>query len=206
VINGHFYWYQEEWSNLGHRCLQRLTLGDTEPTATFTVTANGGLSMTFDSTGSTAPGGAAEFSWQFNDAFGAETVEQPEPAITHTFPEAGTYSIGLTVFSPSGLSIGTGGLVTTGHSGFTPAFTFSPAQPAAGQAVSFSALTVVSRKPVVNYLWEFGDGTTGSGPTPTHVYAQPGTYRVKAVLFSGVGSAFPGSGAAPVFAETIRVG
>lgn len=25
VINGHFYWYQEEWSNDGHTCLQRYT-------------------------------------------------------------------------------------------------------------------------------------------------------------------------------------
>src|SRR5215472_8885462 len=25
VINGHFYWYQEEWSNQTHSCLQRLT-------------------------------------------------------------------------------------------------------------------------------------------------------------------------------------
>src|SRR5579862_2875499 len=36
VINGHFYWYQEEWSDLGHRCLQRLTLPSEAPTATFT--------------------------------------------------------------------------------------------------------------------------------------------------------------------------
>ncbi len=53
---------------------------------------------------------------------------------------------------------------------------------------------------MINYLWEFGDGTTGSGPTPTHTYARPGTYTVTAVLFSGVGSAFPGAGAGPVYA------
>ena len=27
--------------------------------------------------------------------------------------------------------------------------------------------------------WDFGDGTYGSGPTPTHTYSQPGTYVVK---------------------------
>ncbi len=29
------------------------------------------------------------------------------------------------------------------------------------------------------YAWDFGDGGTGDGPTPTHVYAEPGTYDVK---------------------------
>ena len=50
VINGHFYWYQEEWSNLGHACVQRLTLPDTLPTATERVTAGSGLDVTFDAT------------------------------------------------------------------------------------------------------------------------------------------------------------
>jgi hypothetical protein len=205
VVNGHFYWYQEEWSNAGHTCLQRFTLPSDGPTATETVTAVGGDAMTFDATGSTAPGGVAEFSWQFNDAFGAETLAQPSPVITHTFPEAASYSTGLAVFAPDGLSIGTGGIVTTGHNGFTPGFSFAPATPATGQTVSFHALAVLSRRPVSNFLWEFGDGSVGSGPAPTHVYDKPGTYKVIAVLFSGVGSAFPGAGAAPIVSEEVTV-
>ena len=198
VIKGHFYWYQEEWSNLTHSCVQRLTLPSTLPTARETVTAGSGTGMTFDASGSTAPGGVADFSWQFNDAFAAQTVEQTTPTITHTFPAAGAYSTGVAVFNPDGLSAGTGGIVTTGQNGFTPAFTVSKARKEDGRdgrAVQFSALTTVSGQPVINYLWEFGDGSTGSGPTPTHTYERPGTYTVTAVLFSGVGSAFPGAAA-----------
>jgi PKD repeat protein len=202
VINGHFYWYQEEWSNDGHTCLQRYTRNGGLPTATFTDTAGTGLAMNFDATGCTAPGGVAEFSWQFNDSFAAPTVEQPTPAITHTFPSAGAYSVGLAVFGPNGPSAGTGGIVTAGQNGLTPGVTFSTS----GRSVSFSALTTISAQPVVNYLWEFGDGTTGSGPTPTHVHRRPGTYTVTAVLFSGVGSAFPGAGAAPVTQRQVTVG
>jgi plastocyanin len=205
VINGHFYWYQEEWSNWTHSCVQRLTLPSTLPSASETVTHGSGTDMTFDAGGSTAPGGVADYSWQFNDAFAAQTVEQTTPTITHTFPAAGAYSTGVAVFASDGLSAGTGGIVTTGQDGFTPAFTFSRGG-AGGKTVSFSALTTVSGKPVLSYLWEFGDGSTGSGPTPTHTYSRPGTYKVKAVLFSGVGSAFPGDGAGPVYAQNITVG
>ena len=36
IIDGHLYWYQEEWSNQGHQCLQRLSFSGERPTATFT--------------------------------------------------------------------------------------------------------------------------------------------------------------------------
>jgi len=71
--------------------------------------------------------------------------------------------------------------------------------------VSFSALGTVSAQPVMTYLWEFGDGTTGSGQSPTHVYRRPGRYIVTLVMFSGVGSAFPGAGAGPVSTQSLRV-
>lgn len=205
VINGHYYWYQPEWSNAGHTCLERYTPRDPFPTATFRATAGSGTTMTFDATGSNAQGGVAKFTWQFNDEFGASTVLQTTPSITHTFPVAGAYSIGLAVSGPSGISIGTGGIITTGHNGFTPGFTFSPTSPSTGQAVTFNALSTISRHPVTSTLWEFGDGTTGAGLSPTHTYEHPGTYHVVAVLFSGIGSAYPGGGAAPVVAETVTV-
>jgi len=105
----------------------------------------------------------------------------------------------------NGTSTGNGAIVTTGHSGKTTGFTFTPKHPAAGHPVSFSALATVSAQPVITYLWEFGDGTTGSGRTPTHVYSRPGHYRVKLVMFSGTGSAFPGAGAGPVSTQSLTV-
>ncbi len=204
-IDGHYYWYQEEWSNDGHTCLQWLSPPKIFPKATFTVTAGSGRTMTFDATGSTAPGGVADYVWQFNDAFGAQTIEKGSPKITHTFPSAGSYSVGLTVYSHTGLSSGAGGIVTTGRSGFAHGFAFSPAKLAAGTKVSFTALTEVSAKKVLTWFWEFGDGTTGSGPRPTHIYKKAGTYRVILVMFSGVGSAFPGAGAGPIVTRSVTV-
>ncbi|MGN6868834.1 MAG: PKD domain-containing protein [Solirubrobacteraceae bacterium] len=211
VINGHFYWYQEEWSNYTHTCVQRVDLPRQLPTAQETVTAGSGTDMTFDASRSTAPGGVTDFSWQFNAVPNAQTVEQTTPTITYTFPAAGAYSTGVTVFNADGLSAGTGGIVVTGQNGFQPAFTVSQRRGddghgnSNGQTVRFSALTFVSGQPVINYLWEFGDGTTGSGATPTHTYRHPGFYTVTAVLFSGTGSAFPGQGAGPIYQQTIKV-
>jgi PKD repeat protein len=205
VINGHFYWYQEEWSNQGRTCLQRLGALGTKPTATFTATAGSGRTIRFDATGSTAVGGVNSYVWQFNDAFGAPVVATTSTIITHTFPADGPYSIGLTVFAQDGLSTGTGAIVTTGQNGFTPGFTFSPATPAVGQAVAFSALSTMSNQPVITYLWEFGDGSTASVGQPTHTYTKPGTYKIRLELFSGTGSAFPGAGAGPIATRLITV-
>ena len=50
-----------------------------------------------------------------------------------------------------------------------------------GQTVTFSgAFTDQSVQDTHTILWDFGDGTTASGTlTPTHVYADNGTYTVK---------------------------
>ena len=32
---------------------------------------------------------------------------------------------------------------------------------------------------IASYQWDFGDGTTGTGITASHTYAQPGTYQIK---------------------------
>ena len=40
----------------------------------------------------------------------------------------------------------------------------------------------------LTYAWSFGDGTTGSGVAPTHVYALSGTYTVSLEVSDGCGS------------------
>lgn len=45
---------------------------------------------------------------------------------------------------------------------------------------AFDATTSVDADgDVAHYDWSFGDGTSGTGPTPTHIYAESGTYRVR---------------------------
>jgi hypothetical protein len=75
-----------------------------------------------------------------------------------------------------------------------------------GQAIGVWVAGVTTADEEGMPMWEVGDGTTGSGPALTHTYARPGTYTVTAVLFSGVGSAFPGQGAGAIYQQKITVG
>lgn len=55
----------------------------------------------------------------------------------------------------------------------------SPVSPEAGEEVTFTdASEADDACPIEAREWAFGDGATGTGPTTTHVYGDPGTYEV----------------------------
>jgi hypothetical protein len=110
VINGRGYWLQPEWSNQTYQCLDFWSSNGASATASFSQSPGSETTVNFDATGSTATGGVAEYVWQFNDAPGqpAEntTIETTQPTISHTFPQAGTYVVALTVMGSDGTSNG----------------------------------------------------------------------------------------------------
>ena len=80
-----------------------------------------------------------------------------------------------------------------GHCHHTPAptaaFSFTPAAPFAGDSVQFdaSASTAGTERDdddddvtaaILTYAWNFGDGSTAEGVTPTHTFTDAGTYNV----------------------------
>jgi hypothetical protein len=65
------------------------------------------------------------------------------------------------------------------------AFTFAPASPPAGLAVSFSDAS--SGAPTV-WAWSFGDGGTSTNQNPSHTYAASGTYTVTLTVTGSGGS------------------
>lgn len=63
----------------------------------------------------------------------------------------------------------------------TADFTFTPASPPALDPVSFDGTPSHANNAggyLIDYQWNFGDSSTGSGPNPSHAYAVPGTYNV----------------------------
>ena len=71
------------------------------------------------------------------------------------------------------------GTINTGAP--NPLFTFLPQNPTAFQTVRFDGTgSTASRGAVIaQYVWEFGDGSGGTGATATHAYSVPGTYGVR---------------------------
>lgn len=96
------------------------------------------------------------------------------------------------VSTPSGYVVsGDGGLVarqvcSTPGAAPSPAFSWQPPHPGAGEPVAFIDL---STGDPTTWQWSFGDGGTASTRNATHVFASPGTYRAELEAHSSNGSA-----------------
>jgi PKD repeat protein len=56
----------------------------------------------------------------------------------------------------------------------------------AGSPVSLTASITGGTN--VAYAWNFGDGTTGTGASPTHTYSAPGSYTATVTATNSLGS------------------
>ncbi|HEY8022314.1 MAG TPA: PKD domain-containing protein, partial [Thermoanaerobaculia bacterium] len=71
-----------------------------------------------------------------------------------------------------------------GGGGLAAAFTFSPAAPSTGQAVSFDPSPSTGNPTI--FGWTFGDGSSSSVHSPSHVYTSAGNYSVVLTVCAGV--------------------
>lgn len=61
----------------------------------------------------------------------------------------------------------------------TASFTFTPQNPAIGEAVTFTSTSTDADGHIVEWLWDFGDGTPGgTGERVTHTFRQDGNFTV----------------------------
>ena len=61
----------------------------------------------------------------------------------------------------------------------TAVFVYDPSSPSVGMMVHFNASSSHdSDGDQLSYLWTFGDGSSATGSTPTHIYSQPGNFTV----------------------------
>jgi PKD repeat protein len=156
------------------------------PSATFTVSPNTvgvGERVNVDAAASqAAPGGdrfLIRYDWTWGDGRTSEGVRQ-----SHTYSQAGAYTITLTVADNTGRTGTSTQSVTVGQGQLPVAnFNFSPTAPRVNNLVSFDA-TVSTAPPgrtITRHEWNFGDNSpilSGVEPRPTHTYSAPGTYVV----------------------------
>jgi PKD repeat protein len=175
----------------------------TPPTAAFTFSPAApvqGSPVSFDGSGSSDPNAGAtitSYSWNFGDS---STGGGEFPS--HTYSSPGIYTSTLRVTDSLGLqSTATSQQVVVAPTPttvpVTPVTPVVPVVPPAsdetptaafalrtsfrgtGQPLKFDASA--SSDPdgsIVAYAWNFGDGSVGSGASPSHAFRRPGTYTV----------------------------
>ncbi|MEK0086023.1 PKD domain-containing protein [Benzoatithermus flavus] len=120
-------------------------------------------------------GGPLRYHWDFGDGDGADIVNP-----TKVYRRGAEYPVTLTVEDDSGFPGNRSTdriLVRVAESPIADA---GAAQVAcAGSEVRFDGSGSRDADGVVNrFTWDFGDGATGGGDRPVHVYGKPGDYRV----------------------------
>ena len=137
------------------------------------------LNVIFDAGLSEDSDGSIEvYSWDFGDG---ETGEGE--SVSHTYGEAGTYNVTLTVTDDGGKSstvqksVQVASADTPPPTNDVPSANFSFAATELG--VAFDASTSEdSDGEIVSYAWDFGDGETGEGKSVNHTYSEADTYNV----------------------------
>lgn len=150
------------------------------PVASFTYspdTPKVGETTIFNASASyDSDGTIANWNWDFGDGTGGtgEIVE-------HAYVDAGTVTVTLTVTDDDGLNGTDTADITVSPALKSPVASFAENATTVltGEVIQFDASE--SYDPdgtIVSYLWDFGDGTNGSGVTVGHSYADNGAYPV----------------------------
>jgi chitodextrinase len=142
--------------------------------------------VTFTSTSTSSIGTAiANLFWNFGDGTTASGT-----IVTHRFAE-GTFNVILEVTDSSGISAQKLQPISVG-AGRVPTATFVVSPPTGitvNSQVFFnaSASTPGLGRRIVRYAWEFGNGSTGSGPTTNTTYSTVGAKTVTLTVTDDVG-------------------
>ncbi len=155
----------------GCLCLLGILARAQAPVAQFTANPTSGcapLTVKF-----TDQSGNKPTSWEWD--FGNGQVSSQESPTIGFGP--GTYTITLIVKNSSGTDAIRQLNYITVYASPTVSFGLNHLA-CAPTDIQFQQFSQPGQGVITNYVWNFGDGSTGSGATPTHLYTQPGYYTV----------------------------
>lgn len=114
------------------------------------------------------------FQWYWGDG---DSLYSNSKTLTHRFRSPGLHLVKLKAFTPKGYYVWYSDSIEAKSRIRLSASTESQ-RACQWQQVSFrpEVITQVADPDTEAYLWDFGDGTTGTKVQPSHVYPTPGTY------------------------------
>ncbi|WNY23344.1 hypothetical protein MmiHf6_06510 [Methanimicrococcus hongohii] len=112
-----------------------------------------------------------KYTWSFGDGATSNQIGN----VSHTYTKEGNYTVSLTISNSYGNQTETKTNYIYVGSGVVADFTANNTAGASPLSVKF---TDNSSGNPTKYSWDFGDGTTSSEKSPTHVYNSTGTYTV----------------------------
>ena len=116
--------------------------------------------------------GAGVWGWDFGDATAMVTTQNPK----HLYAKAGVYTVRLIVGSAGGCVDSVKQKVTV-HD--TPLASFSTTNNCSKDSIHFKNTSIADPSTnITGYLYDFGDGKTGTRADMGHLYAAGGTYKV----------------------------
>jgi PKD repeat protein len=158
-----------------------------------------GLRCSFNAGGSSDSDGTIQtYAWDFGDGTTAGGL-----TAKHTYQLPGTYTARLTVTDNGGASTAASKNMTVSNLPPTASFTVA----CTGRGCHFDGQTSVDRDGTIQtYAWTFADGTTATGETASHTYAQAGSYTATLTVTDNAGaSAKASKTAAPITLTGHRV-
>ena len=122
------------------------------------------------------------YAWTFGDGGSASGS-----VVSHAYTTPGTYCVMLTVTDSRGRRASDTALVSVANRSLVA--NAGPDQTASvGSAVTFSGSGSDLGGTVVSYSWDFGDGTSATGATVSHIYTAPGSYTATLTVMDDRGA------------------
>ena len=150
-----------------------------------------GQSIIFNASQTTPPAGhtITDYSWDFGDGSGGATGV----VVSHTFASPGTYTVLLRVTLDNGAQASTSQTMTVAPPNPKAVINLSPPTGTVGQTITFlgNKSTPAPGRTIVNYTWNFGDGSpvvSGSTSSVARPYGRAGTFTITLLVTDDQGN------------------
>ncbi|MCK6629742.1 MAG: PKD domain-containing protein [Anaerolineae bacterium] len=157
----------------------QISAANQAPVAVISGPTGGLVGQTLDFSGAASrdtDGSLTAYDWNFGDGATASGVN-----VSHSYGQAGTYEVSLTVTDNGGLTGRSTVTVQVQADNQQPplAVIEAPATGLVGEVIRFDGRDSSDEDGrIVSHAWDFGDGTSSEGRWVEHTYNTPGTYQI----------------------------